>query len=118
MYELINPDLIQHRADEWGGNEMVVEIINMLIGEYDDRIVLIEKAVKSRDFKGIKEEVHSIKSNLYFFVEKESGFGTKIQQLENKGRDADANDLDQLFDYFKANSELTMKELSQVIKEL
>jgi len=115
MYKLINPNLINSRVDEWGSKEMVIEIITMLKGEYNDKIVSIEKAVTSRDFKGIKELVHSIKSNLYFFLDRTSEFGVKIQELENKGRDSDSSNMDQLFEYFKTNCETTLNELDQFV---
>ncbi len=117
MYKLINPVLINHRAEEWGGKEMVIDIIKMLKIEYDEKIVLIENAIKTRDFKGIKELVHPIKSNFYFFVDRESEFGAKIQELENKGKFVDETNLDQLFSYFKTSSQITLDELDEFIKD-
>ena len=118
MYKLISPALIDHRAEEWG-KEMVIDIIGMLKEEYKEIIALLEKAIKNNDFLGefgIKEKVHYIKSNLYFFVERESDFGIKIQEFENKGKNSDGTNLEETFEYFKSKCLQTFEELDDYIK--
>ncbi len=118
MYELINLDLIKTRIEEWGGEEMVIEIMNMLIDEYYNSIPLIESAVKNVELNKIKELVHPIKSNFYYFVDRDGEFGKKIQEFENKGKFEDPTNLDYYLNYFKTNAEKTLEELQDYMSQL
>nr|NQU89892.1 hypothetical protein [Bacteroidota bacterium] len=117
MYQLINTDMIGTRVEEWGGEEMVSQIIQMLEDGYNSSIGKIETAVNSRDFKSIKELVHPIKSNFYYFIDKTSPFGLKIQKLEDKGRDEDESELDEFLEYFRLHAEQTLSELKEFTKD-
>jgi len=118
MYKLINPDYINRQFIEQLGRETYVEIICDGFKEtYKETLAEIEVAVKNRNFKGIKEKVHSIKSNLLFFFDRTSEFGIKIQELEDKGRNEDEKDIEMLFENFKLNCEKTIEELDRFLKE-
>jgi hypothetical protein len=129
MYKLISPSLIKDLFKEIGGDEMVVEVFGMLKDEYNNRIVLIEEAIKNNDFIRIKESVHPLKSNLNYFVEKKSEFGLMIQDFEDKGakgkeiQDPEMKRLyasemkfDQLFQHFKMKCHETFAEIEDYTK--
>jgi len=120
MYKLINPDQIKQLANDLGDKQEVIQIIDMFLASYNDKMALIENAIKNKNFPGytgLQGYVHDIKSNLYLFLDKETAFGAKIQVLEDKGRYSDETDLEHLFEYFKMNADKTIEELNQFLKE-
>lgn len=130
MYKLISPSLIKELFAELGGDEMVVEIFGMLKDEYNNKIQLIEEAVKNNDFIEIKATVHPLKSNLNYFIEKKSEFGRMIQDFEDKGFNgkeihdpekkkiyAEEMKFDQLLQHFKLKCNETFAEIEHYTKD-
>lgn len=131
MYKLISPSLIKELFAELGGDEMVVEIFGMLKDVYNEKIVIIEEAIKNNNFYGIKEHVHPLKSNLNYFVEKKSEFGIMLQDFEDKGfKGKDIEDpekkrlyasemkFDQLLQHFKLKCQETFAEIEDYTKNI
>lgn len=113
MYKFIDPGLINTRAEEWGGMEMVGEIVNMLDESFHSNIPEIEQAVAQRNYQKIKEMVHPLKSNFYYFFDRDTDFGKKIQEFENKGKNQDSTQIEEYLQLFVTNGKITLKELKE-----
>lgn len=113
MYKFIDPTIVETRVEEWGGKDMVIDIVGMLEESFNSGIEEIKQAVAERDFKKIKEMVHPLKSNFYYFFDRNSEFGAKIQEFENKGKNQDPSMLDEYCKIFETNGKLTLEELKE-----
>ncbi len=116
MYKIIDPVLINQRIEEWEA-ELFIDIFNLFKESYYEKMEQIAEVVRKRDFKGIKEKVHPMKSNFKYFCNNTCEFIEKTQELENKGDRKESEGLDQLHDYFAKNADLAFNELEQFVKE-
>jgi hypothetical protein len=116
MYKLIDPDLIRQRIEEWE-LELFIEIFNIFKESYHKNMEEIAEVVRIRDFKGIKDKVHPLKTNFKYFCDEYSEFIKNTQELENKGDRKESAGLDQLHDYFARHADLAYNELEQFVKE-
>lgn len=74
---------------------IVVEIIELFIAEYPERIASIQKNIEQGDFNGLKFNTHSLKGIVAnFFAEDPQNYA---RELESKGMNNDADGLDDLF---------------------
>lgn len=113
MYKFIDPELIKTRAEEWGGMEMVGEIVSMLDESFHSNLPEIEEAVAKRDLNKIKDLVHPLKSNFYYFFDRYTDFGKKIQEFEDKGKNQDPTMLEEYLQIFSTNGKITLAELKE-----
>ncbi len=118
MYKFIDPAMVKSRVDEWGGKDMVIDIVGMLDESFHENLGKINQAVSTLDFKQIKELVHPLKSNFYYFFDRNTEFGVIIQDFENKGKNEDPSNLDEYYNIFEKNGKLTLEELKEFVSNL
>jgi HPt (histidine-containing phosphotransfer) domain-containing protein len=75
--------------------EIVVEIIDIFINEYPDRMNAIKNDIEKLDFNALKFDAHSIKGVIANFVAARPLH--LARELEIKGSEKDANDLHRIF---------------------
>ena len=95
-------------------NEIVVEIINIFIDEYPDRMETLRKNIDEKDFDQIKFNAHSLKGVVANFVAPE--VQELARQLEVKGTNKDMKDVEELFNRLKEKTGQVIEEL-EVLKE-
>jgi HPt (histidine-containing phosphotransfer) domain-containing protein len=74
---------------------IVVEIIDIFLKEYPDRLLSIKTAIESKDFDTLKFDAHSLKGVVANFVADQPIFIAR--QLENKGNEKDNSGLTDLY---------------------
>lgn len=94
--------------------EIVVEIIDIFINEYPDRIASISDSIDAVDFDNIKFNSHSIKGVIANFVAPQ--VEEKARNLEMMGGNKNSDGLKELFEEFKTESAAMVEEL-KVLKE-
>ena len=95
-------------------NEIVVEIINIFIDEYPNRMETLRKNIDEKDFDQIKFNAHSLKGVVANFVAPE--VQELARQLEVKGTNKDMKDVEELFNRLKEKTGQVIEEL-EVLKE-
>ncbi|MCK9452012.1 MAG: Hpt domain-containing protein [Bacteroidales bacterium] len=91
---------------------IVVEIIDIFINEYPDRIQRIEKAIREKDFTALKFDAHSMKGVIANFVATEPHQLAK--ELEMKGMNQDGSSLDELFEALKKSTISLIDDLKKL----
>lgn len=79
--------------------EIVLEIIDIFLGEYEDRLNTIKKAIDELDFPNLKFHAHSIKGVVANFAAPDVHAQAKI--MEDKGTNEDNTDLIENFEKLK-----------------
>jgi HPt (histidine-containing phosphotransfer) domain-containing protein len=95
--------------------EIVLEIINMFIDEYPDRMEKIRKNIEERDFDELKFNAHSIKGVISNFVAEDARLAAK--SLEDKGAAKDDSDLETLYEDLKQKAGEVYNDLLELKKE-
>jgi HPt (histidine-containing phosphotransfer) domain-containing protein len=75
--------------------EIVVEIIDIFINEYSERMESLKKDIDTLDFNALKFDAHSMKGVIANFVAPRPQQLAK--ELEIKGTDKDASDLNRIY---------------------
>lgn len=84
---------------------IVVEIIDIFINEYSERMNTLRKDIENLDFNSLKFDAHSLKGVVSNFVAPEPQELAK--KLELKGSEKDSSDLNDIFSALeKATAEL------------
>jgi HPt (histidine-containing phosphotransfer) domain-containing protein len=96
-------------------NEIVVEIINIFLNEYPERIVAITESIKNVDYDSLKFNSHSIKGVIANFVA--PTVVEQAKQLEIMGSDTNMDGADEVFAAFKISSALLVEELTEIKEE-
>lgn len=91
--------------------EIVAEIIDIFLNEYDDRLKAISDSIKAGDFKNLQFNAHSLKGVVANFAAPEVQERAKI--LEYKGSSEDGENLTGVFEELK---HLTL-QLAEELKE-
>jgi HPt (histidine-containing phosphotransfer) domain-containing protein len=92
--------------------EIVVEIIDIFINEYPERMAALKKDIELLDFNAIKFDAHSMKGVIANFV---APIPQQLaKELEMKGSENDASDLKRIY----AELEIYGAELVEDLKEL
>ena len=95
--------------------EIVKEIIDIYISEYPERMINLEKNIKENDLDSLYKNAHSMKGVTANFFDKATE--EFARQLESKGKDGDANGLEDIFAELKKASESLVDELEALGKE-
>lgn len=89
--------------------EIVLEIIDIFINEYPDRIKSISENIEQQDFDSLRFSAHSMKGVIANFI------AIDVQEiardLEMKGANKDFTDVPELFETFKTKSATMLEEL-------
>jgi len=95
--------------------EVVLEIINMYLEEYPQRIEVIKKNIDEKDFENLKFNAHSLKGVISNFVAEDARLAAK--QLEDKGAAKDPESLDELFEDLKEKAGEVYNDLQEIKKD-
>lgn len=94
--------------------EIVVEIIDIFLNEYEDRLSTIKKCIDDVDFQNLKFQAHSLKGVVANFS------APKVQELakilENKGADSINENLNEDFEELDKLVRTMVEEIS-VLRE-
>ncbi len=92
--------------------EIILEIIDIFINEYPDRMKTIGDSISSMNFDDIKFHSHSIKGVIANFCAPE--VEQQARDLEKKGTNKDSTGISELFDEFKKSTEQLIVELKEM----
>lgn len=94
--------------------EIVLEIINIFIEEYANRMETIKKNIDDEDFDQLKFNAHSLKGVIANFVAPEPQ--ELARSLEMKGANKEKDGVDALFAALKEKADALVEEL-KVLRE-
>lgn len=96
-------------------NEIVVEIIDIFLNEYKDRINTIKESIELKDFDKLKFHAHSLKGVVSNFAAPTAQAAAKV--LEDKG--TDKIDINLMEDLVKADELISLlaEDLSELKSE-
>ncbi len=100
---------------EFFDKEIVLDIINMFVEEYPERMQKIKQNIADKDFDNLKFNAHSLKGVVSNFVAEEARAAAK--RLEDKGANKDGSDLDALFADLEQKTQQVIDELNELKKE-
>lgn len=100
---------------EFFDKEIVLDIINMFVDEYPERLQKIRKNIDEKDFDNLKFNAHSLKGVVSNFVAEEARVAAK--RLEDKGANKDELDLEGLYADLEQKTKQVVEELNELKKE-
>ncbi len=92
--------------------EVVLEIINIFLEEYPQRMETLQANIKERDFDQLRFNAHSLKGVVANFVAPEVQELAKT--LELKGLNKDTEDLDTIYNELKTKADVMVSELKEL----
>ncbi len=94
--------------------EVVLEIINIFINEYPERMETLKKNIDEKDFDQLKFNAHSLKGVVANFVAPE--VQELARQLEIKGANSDLTGVDSLYNELHEKADIAVQELNELKK--
>lgn len=94
--------------------EVVLEIINIFIEEYPERLKTLQKNITDGDFDQLRFNAHSIKGVVANFVAPE--VQNLAKALEMKGTNKESDGVQELYDTFKVKADEMLEELIELKK--
>ncbi len=95
-------------------NEVILEIINIFIDEYPERMETLKKNIADKDFDQLKFNAHSLKGVVANFVAPE--VQELARQLELKGAHKDLTDAEKIYRELKEKADIVVEELNELKK--
>lgn len=95
-------------------NEVVLEIINIFIDEYPERMETLKRNIDEKDFEQLKFNAHSLKGVVANFVAPE--VQELARQLELKGANKDLSDAESLYKELHEKADFVIQELKELKK--
>ncbi len=95
-------------------NEVILEIINIFIDEYPERMEALRKNIDEKDFDQIKFNAHSLKGVIANFVAPE--VQELAKQLEIKGINKDLTDVETLYNELYEKTGMVVEDLKELKK--
>ncbi len=92
--------------------EVVLEIINIFLEEYPQRMETLQTNIKERDFDQLRFNAHSLKGVVANFVAPEVQELAKT--LELKGANKDIKNLDTIYNELKDKADVMVSELKEL----
>lgn len=89
--------------------EVVVEIIDIFIKEYPDRIIQLEQDIQNGDLESLYKHAHSLKGVIANFYDEDAR--QLALALETKGKTKDSAGLSDLLNQLKISCESLLSEL-------
>lgn len=86
MYQYVDTDTEYFKSLEEFGKEMVIEILEMIPGNYEKYTTEIDQGLASKDYNAIQRGVHSIKSDFRHLINVQSPVIVFFQDFENRAR--------------------------------
>jgi HPt (histidine-containing phosphotransfer) domain-containing protein len=93
--------------------EIITEIIDIFLEEYDDRISNLEKNILEKDYKALSFNAHSFKSVIANYMAPTALELTR--RLEEMGKNNTGEGIDELFMEFKSTTKELLQELKNYI---
>ncbi len=93
-------------------DEIIVDIIDTFLDEFEERIETIRKAVADRDFDVIHKATHKLKGSFGAFYATEEV--ELANTLMNKGKNNDDSEIDSLLEEFLKNSLALKQEIIEL----
>ncbi len=95
--------------------EVVVEIIDIFLGEYKERLTNLQKNITEHDFTRLKFNAHSLKGVIANFMDPATIELSRV--LDEQAKHEDNNGLLELFDDLKKGTESLVVELNDLKKD-
>ncbi len=95
-------------------NDIVLEIINIFIDEYPERMKTLRKNIDEKDFDQIKFNAHSLKGVVANFVAPE--VQELARQVEIKGGSKDMTGMETLYKQLYEKAGIVIEELKELRK--
>jgi len=92
--------------------EVIVEIIDIFLSEFEDRFNTIQKNIADRDFNGLKFSAHSLKGVISNFMDPVTI--ELSRKLNEMAKDEQSAGLTDLFENLKRESESLARELREM----
>ncbi len=109
--KIINPESF-NETFQYFDKEIIVEIIDIFINEYPDRIEHITKSIENKNFMDLKFHAHSMKGVVANFSVPD--LQSVARDLEMAGANADSSNIDSLFEQLKEKSQLLLEDLKEM----
>ena len=94
--------------------EVVLEIINIFIDEYPDRMNSIKENIDQEDYDQLRFNAHSLKGVVANVIAPEVQFWART--MEMKGTNKDMQDINALYDELREKANLMVEELAGLKK--
>ena len=94
--------------------EVVLEIIDIFIDEYPDRMNSIKENINQEDFDQLRFNAHSLKGVVANFIAPEVQVLAKT--MEMKGTNKDMQDINALYDELRGKADVMVEELAELKK--
>lgn len=108
---MINKEKFQENF-KYFDKEIIVEIIDLFIDEFDSRMSTIKNSIDSLDMDSLKFSTHSLKGVIANFVADVPQ--SHARNLENKAKNNDLSDLDELYQQLYNSTEEMVEELKEI----
>lgn len=92
--------------------EVVVEIIDIFISEYADRMGAIRKALDEVNFDGLNKHSHSLKGVVANFYDDQTQ--QLARQMEMMGKEQKTEGAEELFGHLKSSTFALVEELKEI----
>lgn len=107
---IIEKDRFQENF-QYFDKEVVLEIINIFIDEYPERMLTIKKNIDQNNFDQLRFNAHSLKGVVANFIAPEvQGIA---RTLEMKGSNKDMENINELYSELKEKADVMVKELAE-----
>lgn len=108
---IINKEQFQENF-KFFDKEIIVEIIDLFINEFDDRMKSIKDSIDNSDMEALKFSAHSLKGVISNFVAEEPRELAK--KLEDKADNKDESDLVEIYHNLYASTAQLVDELKDI----
>lgn len=95
--------------------EIVVEIIDIFLGEYEERLLNIQKNIHDLDFSGLKFNAHSLKGVIANFMDPTTIELSRV--LDEHAKHENSTGLQELYDSLKKGTLALVQDLQDLKKE-
>lgn len=111
---IIEKDRFQENF-QYFDKEVVLEIINIFIDEYPERMLTLRKSIDQKDFDQLRFNAHSLKGVVANFIAPE--VQDIARNMEMKGTNKDLENIDELYSLLKEKSDVMVEELTELKKD-
>jgi len=109
--KIVNIDTF-NETFQYFDKEIVIEIIDIFINEYPERMSNIKQAIDTNDFPGLKFHAHSIKGVVANFMVPH--VQELAKKLEMAGAEQNLNGVKELFSEFNEQCQLLVDDLKEI----
>ena len=95
--------------------EVVVEIIDIFLGEYKDRMASLQQNISDGDFTGLKFNAHSLKGVIANFMDPVTI--ELARALDEHAKNENSNGIQELFDNLSRETISLVVELEKIKKD-